>query len=384
MHKAAEIKKLTLAMTLLAFSAFQSAQAAVPDATLSSKLTAAKVLPKGAVHRLVRTDGDNLRVEISHYPTLDEKTQKIDALLIARTILHADPGGVTSIVTRFFIDSEPYTYHDVLVSNRDIVGADAGILGSDALLGGIGVVTIRANDSVEQRFSKYCVAAENALRKEDFHESENLFAIAYRESPDVAKSDAKYFSGLAQLAQAYSGREDADDEERIYRKIVAALPCPSSPDALKAVRDTYNYYFNKGNYPNAEKVARSLVNADKKPDGDPSDDYAADLQLLAACHRRQGQVADARREYQEVLSIRQKQVGDSHPALGDVFEGIGDCFNDEKNSVSALEFWKRAKVSYDHAAVTKDTKHRISYETYRSIIHRINEKIALGSQKKRF
>lgn len=384
MRKPCALNKLTLAATLLAFCAFQSASAAIPDATLSSKLAAAKVLPKGAVHRLVRPDGDNLRVEISHYPTLDEKTQKIDALLIARTILHADPGGVSSIVTRFSIDSEPYTYHDVLVSNRDIVGADAGILGTDALLAGIGVVTIRSNDSVEARFSKYCVAAENALRKEDFHESENLFAIAYRESPDVAKGDGKYFSGLAQLAQAYSGREDTDDEERIYRMIVAALPCPSSPDALKAVRDTYHHYFNKGNYSNAEKVARSLVTADKKPDGEPTDDYAADLQLLAACHRRQGQVADARKEYQEVLAIRQKQLGDSHPALGDVFEGIGDCFNDEKNSTTALEFWKKAKVSYDHAAVTKDTKHRISYESYRSIIHRINEKIASGSQKRRF
>ena len=384
MRKVHELTKITLAATLLALCSFQSVSGAIPDAVLSSKLAAAKVLPKGAVHRLVRTDGDNLRVEISHYPTLDEKTQKIDALLITRTLLHADPGGLNSIVTRFSIDSEPYTYHDVLVSNRDIVGADAGILGTDALLGGIGVVTIRANDSVEARFSKYCVAAENALRKEDFHESENLFAIAYRESPDVAKGDGKYFNGLAQLAQAYSGREDTDDEERIYRMIVAALPCPNTPEALRAVRDTYNHYFSKGNYVNAEKVAKSLTDAERKADGEQTDDYASDLQLLAACHRRQGQAAAARKEYQEVLAIRQKQVGDSHPALGDVFEGLGDCFNDEKNSGTALEFWKKAKVSYDHAAVTKDTKHRISYETYRSIIHRINEKIALGSQKRRF
>jgi len=384
MHAAQVLNRLTLAAVLLAGYALPPVYAALPDAALTGKLTAAKVLPKGATHRIVRGDGDNLRVEISHYPTLDENTQKIDALLIARTIFRADPGGISSVVTRFSIDSEPYTYHDVLVSNRDIVGADAGILGSDALLASIGVVTIKSNDSVEARFAKYCQAAENALRKEDFHESENLFAVAYRESPDVAKGDARYFSGLARLAQAYSGRQDSYDEERVYRTIVSALPGPAAPEALKAVRDTYAYYFAKGNFQSAEKVAKALVSLGSKPGVAPTEQYASDLQLLAACHRRQGQAASARKEYDEVLLIKKTQLGDSHPALGEVFEGIGDCYNDEKNTPSALEFWKKARVSFDHAAVTKDTKHRISYETYRSIIHRINEKIALGTQKKRF
>lgn len=382
MYKTSVLADLAIAASLLAFCAFQSAESAVPDSTLSSKLSAAKLLPKGAVHRILRTDGDNIRVEVSHYPTLEEKTQKIDALLIARTILHADPGGVSSIITRFSVDSEQYGYHDVLVSNRDIVGADAGILGTDALLNGIEVVNIKPNDSVEQRFAKYRQAAESALRHEDFHESENLFSIAFKESPDAAKGDEKYFSGLAQLAQAYSGREDATDEARIYSTIVAALPCPVAPDALKAVRDTYHFYINKGNLASAEKVAKSLVQA--QSGSAPTADYAADLQLLASCHRRQGQVAEAKKEYEQVLSIRRDQLGDSHPALGDVFEGIGDCFNDEKNSASALEYWKKAKISYDHAAVTKDVKHRISYETYRSIIHRISEKMNVGSQKRRF
>ncbi len=384
MEKSHRLNGLALAALLLALSCTSPTAASVPDSTLSSKLNAAKVFPKGVVHRLIRNDGDNLRVEVSHYPTLDEKTQKIDALLIARTILHADPGGINSIVTRFYIDSEPYTYHDVVVSNRDIVGADAGILGSDALLAGIGVITIRNNDSVEIRFSKYCQAAENALRKEDFHESENLYSLAFKESPDVAKGDAKYFSGLGQLAQAYSGREDDSDEERVYMKIVDALPGPAAPEALKAVRDTYSYYFAKGNFATAEKVARALVTNSKKPADPQTEEYASDLLLLASCHRRQGQAAAAKNEYNEVLVIRRDQLGESHPVLGDVFEGIGDCFADEKNSVSALEYWKKAKVSFDHAAVTKDNKHRISFETYRSIITRINEKIATASQKRRF
>jgi len=376
-------RKTEIVMAILVtIAGCQSAHAALSDATLNSKLAAAKVLPKGASVRLVRTDG-NLRVEISHYPTPDVRTQKIDALLLARTILHADPGGVNSLITRFSIDSDPGSYRDVVVSNRDIVGADAGIVGTDELLSSIEVVSIKVNDSVESRFAKYSQAAEQSLQNEDFRESENLFLQAYKESPDVSRSDPKYLASMVKLGQAYSGRDDVDDEQRVYRNCLNSLPVTTAPEALQAVRSVYNYYLSKSDYPNAERAAKGLVEVQVKTGASMTEQYASDLQLLAACHRRQGQVADAKKEYEEALMLKRNLLGQNHPALAEIFEGLGDCYADEKNQAQATDFWKQAKVAYDHAVVTKEQKNRISFEVYRSVIARLNTKLGIPEVKHR-
>lgn len=356
-------------------------QAAVSEATLTAKLTSQKILPKGATPKLVRSNG-NLRVEVFHYPNVDEKTEKIDALLIARTLLHVEPGSVDSIVTRFFHDSQPSSYVDVIVSNRDIVGADAGIMSADELLAGIGVVAIRANDSVEQRFAKYCQAADVALRSEDFREAENLFQQSYKEAPDAARNDPKYLAGVVSLAHAYSGREDDADEARVYQSVLQALPTTTTEEVLRPVRDTFTYYFGKKDYKNAETIAKALTGLETNAGGNPSVQYANDLQLLASCHRMQGRTAEARKEYEETLLIRRNQLGDHHPSLAEVLEGIGDCYVDEKNPVAAQEYFKQAKVAYDHAVVTKEPKFRISYEVYRSVMSRLNGKMGVSAQRK--
>lgn len=370
--------KPTMAMVLLVaiqgILSIQDADAIMSDAVLSKKLSSSNVLPKNTTHRLIRNDRD-LRVEISHYPTVDVRTQKVDALLLARTILQADPGGIDSLITRFFVDSEPGTYHDILVSNRDIVGADAGLLSTDQLLNGIEVITIRASDGMEQRFLGYCHAANQALRKEDFRESENLFALAFREGPDAARNDGRYYASMIQLAHGYSGREDSEDERRVYATIANALPTSSSPEALRAVHDVYEYYFNKSDFASAARVAGSMVELHMRAGNTKSEEYATDLQLLAACHRRQGQAAQALKEYEEAMNVKIAVLGDHHGGLAEIYEGLGDCYADEKNPTKAQEFWNKAKVAYDHAAVTKETKHRISYEVYRAIIGRLNAKI---------
>lgn len=373
--RAGFLNPVTLATAVaLSVLSMQPAQAILPDAVLSKKLAAANVLPKGTTHRLIRNDRD-LRVEITHYPTLDRHTQKIDALLLARTILHADPGGIDSLITRFFVDSEPGTYHDVLVSNRDIVGADAGIVGSDQLLSGIEVVTIRPSDGMERKFERYCAAAHHALQKNDFRESETLYTIAFREGPDVARRDGKYYAGLIQLAHAYSGREDYDDERRVYQHIANHLPTADSHEALHAVRDAYTYFFNKGEFQAAEKVVRGLIDVQTKGASTPTEDYGNDLQKLAACHRKQGHIAEAKKEYENALAAKQKILGDHHAGLADIYEGLGDCYGDEKNMTRALEYWHKAKVAFDHAALSKDAKHHIPFEVYRATIARLNNKI---------
>lgn len=359
---------------LLLIATIQSADAVVSDVTISKKLSTANVLPKNTSHRLVR-NGRDLRLEISHYPTVDPRTQKIDALLLARTILHADPGGIDSLITRFYVDSAPGTYHDVLVSNRDIVGADAGIVSTDQLLNGIEVVTIHSSDGAEQRFNGYWQAGNQALRKEDFRESENLFALAFKEGPETARSDGRYYAGLVQLAHGYSGREDTDDEQRVYASIMNALPTASSPEALRAVRDVYDYYLKKNDLSNAVRAAGTLVELHVRAGDTKTEDYASDLKLIAECHRRQGQSELARKEFEEAMNVKIAALGDHHGGLAEIYEGLGDCYSDEKNSVKAQEYWHKAKVAYDHAAVTKDAKHHISYEVYRAIIGRLNAKM---------
>jgi tetratricopeptide (TPR) repeat protein len=355
-------------------AAIQSADAVVSDVTISKKLSSANVLPKNTSHRLVR-NGRDLRLEVFHYPTLDARTQKIDALLLARTILHADPGGIDSLITRFFVDSEPGTYRDVLVSNRDIVGADAGIVSTDQLLNGIEVVTIRSGDGAEQRFSGYWQAGNQALRKEDFRESENLFALAFKEGPEVARKDGRYYAGLVQLAHGYSGREDSDDERRVYSSIMSSLPLESSAESLRALRDVYGYYLKANDLSNALRAAGTLVELHVRAGNTKSEEYASDLQLIAECHRRQGQADLARKEFEEALNVKMAVLGDHHGGLAEIYEGLGDCYSDEKNSAKAQEYWHKAKVAYDHAAVTKDAKHHISYEVYRAIIGRLNAKL---------
>lgn len=368
-------KKVILALSLSVVALLASANGMPADAAdeaIINKLASAKILPKGTTSRVIRS-GNVMIIELTHYPVVDERTQKVDALLIARTIIHAYP--VDCIIARFLKDVTTGAYSDVMVGNREIVGADAGIMGSAEILNNIDVVNVTANDSVEARCSKYCIAARRRLDNQDLREAEQLYGLAAQQAVEAARQEPKYIEGMVKLARAYSERDDVELETRVYTSLMDTLPSTSTPESLAALREIYLHFAKNKDWNHAEIVAKKLVDLQKNAGTTETGHYANDLQLLGASHRWQGHVTEAKTEYEEALAIKKKQHGDHHPALADALEGLGDCYAAERNTVKANEFFTQSKLLYDHAVVAKDAKDRISYDTYRSIIVRLNHKM---------
>ncbi len=348
--------------------------ASASDETLAKQLTAAKLLPKGTSHKFLR-NGAQLIVELSHYPAADERTQKIDSLLIARTIMHAEPASADSVITRFLKDNEAGSYTDVMISNRQVVGADAGIMGSAELLSEVEAIPIAASDSPEVRYAKYCAAAGRAQDHKDCREAEHMYAQAFKESPEAARKDSKYFEGMVKLAKSYADRFDTEYEEHIYKCLLDALPTAPAFDSLVAMRHMYAHFAGKENWTAAEAVAKQLVDLEKASGAPQSAQLASDLQLLGASRRKQGNLKDARSDYEEALGIKTKIFGADNAALADALEGLGDCYADEKESGKAYEYYNKSKILYDQAVAARNSKDRISYDTYRTIMVRLKEKM---------
>lgn len=365
--------KLALTISLLALLAtgYHTAAAAADEAIIK-QLTTAKVLPKGVTARVLRS-GNLLIVELTHYPAVDDRTQKIDALLIGRTVIHAFP--VDCIVARFMKDTETGAYIDVMVGNREIVGADAGIMGSAELLNNIDTVTILGNDPIEIRCTKYCIAARKRLDNQDLREAEQLYGLAAAQAVEAARQEPKYIEGMVKLARAFSERDDVELSSRVYSSLLDTLPSVSTPESLAAMREIYQHYAQEKNWKNAEVVAKKLVELQKNAGATETDAYASDLQLLAASHRWQGHVPEAKTEYEEAIALKKKLHDDRHPSLADGLEGLGDCYAAEHNQTKANEYYNQSKLLYDHAVATKDAKIRISFDTYHSIIVRLNKKM---------
>jgi|GEM_PF-1196046 hypothetical protein len=369
---------LACALPLCAVLAFavlspQTSQAQVSTQELTKRVTTAKILPPTVSLSLTR-DRDIILVTLSHYTVTDLRTQKVDGLLISRTVTHADPGTVSCVVVRF-LSPTGAGYTDVVVSNREIVGADAGTMSTEDLIQAAATVVITGMESPESRFERYASAAEKELTRDDAREADYLLGCAYRECPALALKDSRYLEGQVKLADAYGGREDDAQEARIYQSLASSLLSASDvPPAMEALRDVYSYYKSKEDFTNAQPMAAKLV-ALQKDQSSPGDDYIADLEKLALANRKLGRLQEAKAGLEEALLLARQSHGDSNPFLASILESLGDCYAQEGNKKQAYEFFKQAKLMYDYAVANKDSKARIAYEVYEGIVKRIDLKM---------
>lgn len=351
----------------------QTSQAQVSTQELTRRVVTAKILPP-TVNLTLTRDRDIIFATLSHYTGADLRTQKVDGLLIGRTVTHADPATVSCVVARFMSQTGA-GYTDVVVSNREIVGADAGTMSTEDLIQAAAAVVITGMESPESRFEKYTSAAEKELTRDDIREADYLLGCAYRECPALALKDSRYLAGQVKLADAYGGREDDAQKARIYRSLASSLLSATAvPPALEALRDVYNYYKTKEDFTNAQPMAAKLV-ALQKDQSRSGDDYTADLERLALSNRKLGRLQEAKAELEEALLLARQAHGDSNPFLASILESLGDCYAQEGNKKQAYEFYKQAKLMYDYAVANKDSKARIAYEVYEGIVKRIDLKM---------
>lgn len=385
-HKISKIRRhsrleryiLTCAVPLGAIVVFslagaQSSQAQVSTQELTRRVVSAKIVPPNVSLSLTR-DRDIILVTLSRYSVNDVRTQKVDGLLIGRTITHADPGTVSCVVVRF-LSPTGNGYSDVVVSNREIVGADAGTMSTEELIQATASVVISGMETPESRFEKYTSAADKELAREDIREADYLLGCAYRECPTLALKDARYLAGQVKLADAYGGREDDAQEAKIYQSLASSLLSASAvPPALEALRDVYDYYKGKEDFQNARPMAAKLVELQKEQ-SNPGNGYIADLEKLALSNRKTGRLQEAKAELEEALLLARQSHGDSNPFLASILESLGDCYAQEGNKKQAYDFYKQAKLMYDYAVAGKDSKARIAYEVYEGIVKRIDLKM---------
>lgn len=351
----------------------QAIQAQVSTQELTKRVATAKILPP-TVNISMTRDRDIIVVVLSHYSVIDLRTQKVDGLLIGRSVTHADPGTVSCVVVRF-LSPTGTGYTDVVVSNREIVGADAGTMSTEDLIQAAATVTITGMESPESRFEKYTTAADKELTRDDIREADYLLGCAYRECPALALKDSRYLVGQVKLADAYGGREDDAQEARIYQSLASSLVSATAvPPAMEALRDVYEYYKIKEDFRSAQTMAAKLVELQKEQPR-PGDDYIADLEKLALCNRKLGRLQEAKAELEEALLLARQAHGDSNPFLASILESLGDCYAQEDHKKQAYEFYKQAKLMYDYAVANKDSKARIAYEVYEGIVKRIDLKM---------
>ncbi len=346
---------------------------ALTESELLQRIRGQKGVPAGTNANL-SLQGNVAIVELWHYPSNGIATRKTDALLISRTLVHADPGSICGVVVRY-METDPGSFTEVMISNREITGADAGILGINELMQGVELVAVLASDPADTRFSKYFRAGDNELLKRDYWEADYFFRQAFRQSAQSARSDSRFLTSLVNLASAYQDRGDVEESRRADQLLGEVVSDNLGTNALGGARELYSYWTQKNDYSNALKVADKIVAAQKAAGRIDSPQFAQDLANLANCHRNCGQISTAKKELELALLIQRNKLGEHHPALASVMESLGDCYTSEGGKSKAYDFYKQAKLQCDYAIVSRNKKERLVYEMYQGIVKRLNLKM---------
>ncbi|MCA9803503.1 MAG: tetratricopeptide repeat protein [Cyanobacteria bacterium HKST-UBA02] len=366
----------TLAFSLACVSA-QPCRAELSTGQIKAVIDKARVIPRQATYSL-RKDGGHVLVELRGYPSSNPRDRRIDAILIARTLINADPGAITAVVTRYLDDTSGNAFTEAVVSNIEIEGAAAGAMNSEELLNGVMLISIAAGDSVETRCSKYVDAALRETDQGGLSEAEELFARARTVMPDAAANCEGFGRGMIKLAGAYKYRGDIEDVDRIYDSLMQSLTSATAPGTagMVTMREVGKFYRDRKDFKSAEAISEKLIACQVN---NHSPEYPDDLLNLAICHRNLKDTAKAMTELEQILQIHKEAKEPDHKAMAAVLEEMGDCSADAGDSRKAVELYKEARTIYDTAAASKGPSGRIPYEIYHSVTSRLNAKISTAS-----
>lgn len=330
-----------------------------------------KILPPGASAQVTQT-GKRAVVLVGNYQ-LPDRAMRIDAVLMARSIIAAEPS-VNCVAVRY---DRAGGYTQVLVSAREIISFGAGTMNKDQLFGALQVVSIGAGDSALATSAKYTEVAEASLNKNELDEAQQLFMFALDEARKANVVDARLMNDIIKLSGDMHTKGDFSPAEELLK---AAIPVMEShPDVAGgllpgAYARLADIYIEQKKASDAQQILTRVIdgmNATRD-----SIEYATAIDKLAGCYKSQDQLAKAVDLYKESLSIKEKLKGETDVTAAGSLEDIADCYAGQSNYAEAIALYKRAHSIFDEAVVSKNKGKRIGYDTYNYNTRRLEDKLS--------
>lgn len=276
------------------------ARAQLTQEQLRESVIKAKIVPVSASLSLTMDRG-NVMIEVRGYPSNEIQDKKIDAILITRRLVEADPANIKAVSTRYLAPTNPNVFTEIIVSNNEINGASAGAIDRGELLNGVVEVSIDPGDDTAHKVDKYVQAASRELDRNGLYEAEFYLNSAARLTPEAISSSAEYGNNLLRLAEAFRLRGDSTEQEQIYQSISDSIAtAKGSQGALSTFRKLRDNYIVQKHYDKAVSLAAGIIKLQENQ-GSITAEYESDLMALAICHRNLGESKKAIVELEQIL-----------------------------------------------------------------------------------
>ncbi|MBI1271859.1 hypothetical protein GC174_15650 [bacterium] len=352
------------------------ARAQLSQEQLRESVIKARILPASTGLSLT-LDRGNVLVEVRGYPSSKIQDKKIDAILITRRLVEADPANIKAVSTKYVEPSNPNAFTEIIVSNNEITGASAGAIDQGELLNGVIEVTIDSGDDTAHKIEKYVQAASRELDRNGLYEAEFYLNSAARLTPEAISYSSEYGSNLLRLAEAFRLRGDSAEQDKIYQSVSDSIgSAKGTPGALSTFRKLRDNYIVQKQFDKAVTLAAGVIKLQDNQ-GSVTADYQNDLLTLAICHRNLGDSKKAIAELEEILKHQESSAekNASNKLMTTLYEELGDCYSLDNNAAKAQELYRKSKEFCDQAAVSRVESERISYDLYRFMVARLNAKI---------
>lgn len=343
---------------------------------LRESVIKARIIPASAGLSLT-LDRGNVLVEVRGYPSSKIQDKKIDAILITRGLVEADPANIKAVSTKYLEPSNTNAFTEIIVSSSEITGASAGAIDQGELLNGVIEVTIDSGDDTTHKIDKYVQAASRELDRNGLYEAEYYLNSAARLTPEAISCSSEYGSNLLRLAEAFRLRGDSVEQDKIYQSISASIgSAKGTPGALSTFRKLRDEYIVQKQFDKAVTLAAGIIKLQENQ-GTVTAEYENDLLALAICHRNLGESKKAIAELEQILKNQDSKAekNASNKLMTTLYEELGDCYSLDNNAAKAQELYRKSKEFCDQAAVSRVESERISYDLYRFMVARLNSKI---------
>lgn len=161
--------------------------------------------------------------------------------------------------------------------------------------------------------------------------------------PRIGHAHTNLAFNLSAAGKLDEAEKHAQQAREVYAKSIgeASIPYRQATRALLGIQH------RRGNFFEAEKLARGVVDALKPRKDTDATDYASSLEDLAAAIVAQQRHADALPLHQEVLAVREKVYPKGHLNIVSSLINIGDVLADLNRCKEALALYERAQQSAD-------------------------------------
>jgi hypothetical protein len=190
----AALQALEEANSAAATSGFQKHRAvssALTASEIQSQIDKAEILSPGTT-MAVAVSGKAVTIATYRNQLANERDCKIDAVLIAKTVMDLAPGAVTSVTIDFFGRVDLSNYEEITLSAGDIKGFGSGVVRKEELLSSVKIELHRTEDSA--RIANYLQAHQSSAGNQAAQvafRGESV-VVSVEMEPWVADRDVRY------------------------------------------------------------------------------------------------------------------------------------------------------------------------------------------------